>query len=496
MAWGPLGHELVCDIAWRSMSGETKKEVKQLLKLSPYKTFAESCTHADRIRSDPKMSGLKPYHYINIPRGAPVVKRSNCGFSGCVLSAIDKYSAALSNSDSPLERLDALMYVGHFVGDIHQPLHVSYSDDLGGNRTSVKFFDKDSNLHQVWDSDILNHNNDKTWREMGNELAAKHLRKDNGDNPQIKQGTPLEWANESLRITISAYSKLPEDKTIGQAYYDHFYPIVIQRIVQGGERLGALLNTLVASYNQGLAATNKDNRQMPLQIGGDYYADIKPSMTGAQLHQALHKLIKSHKQLTYKEVWKALEYTDEDPANTNNVILLYTQRSHPKKERVRNGSGPNAWNREHVWAKSHGFPNKGDPRYTDIHHLRPSDNKVNADRGQKDFDKGGLRYVKAPGAFLDADSFEPPNIVKGDVARMMFYMATAYKDSLQLVNEDSSKGEPRFGYLCTLLVWHKTDPVSPWEQRRNNRIHEIQANRNPFIDHPEHAESIWGSQCN
>ncbi|MFC1750436.1 S1/P1 nuclease [Pseudomonadota bacterium] len=491
-AWGELGHQLVCDIAWRSMSSDAKRDITKLIRLSSYKTFADACTHADKVRSDPNMAWLKPYHYINIAREENTVKESDCSKKGCVLNGISKYSGVFATNDSPHERLEALMYLGHFVGDIHQPLHVSYSDDLGGNNVSVTFFGKNSNLHQVWDSGMLQHKNGADWRKIGTELFHQYNKDEKEASPL---GKPIDWANESFKLTQSAYAELPKNKNIGQSYYKQFYPLITQRIYLAGERLGRLVDELVASRPETFLVSNKSVDLMTKNSKENYYASVSNSLQGKQLHKTLHKLIKKHKQLSYREVWTALEYTDEDLSNTNNVILLYTQRSHPKTDRVKRGSSSNAWNREHVWAKSHGFPNKSDPRYTDIHHLRPTDNKVNSDRGHKDFDIGGSPHPKASGVFWDTDSFEPPNEVKGDVARMMFYMATAYKNSLRLIDSDSDRGTPKFGYLCTLLKWHQDDPVSSWEQRRNNRVHEIQANRNPFIDYPEYVESIWGNAC-
>ncbi len=98
-----------------------------------------------------------------------------------------------------------------------------------------------------------------------------------------------------------------------------------------------------------------------------------------------------YKQLTYSEVWTALTHTDEDPSNTDNLMLIYSGKSIPK---AHNGSGANSsnqdyWNREHVWAKSHGFPERNQLGYTDIHHLRPADVSMNTQRSDNDFDKGG-----------------------------------------------------------------------------------------------------------
>ena len=124
--------------------------------------------------------------------------------------------------------------------------------------------------------------------------------------------------------------------------------------------------------------------------------------------------------LTYDQVWTALKDTDQDPATANNVIEVYSGRSIAKSD---NGGGVDQWNREHVWAKSHGDFGTANGPGTDVHHLRPEDVTVNSTRGNLDFDNGGSAVAQCTGCLSDGDSFEPRDAVKGDVARMIFYMA-------------------------------------------------------------------------
>ena len=115
-------------------------------------------------------------------------------------------------------------------------------------------------------------------------------------------------------------------------------------------------------------------------------------LDGDALRRVLHEIAKQgHSRMSYAEVWGALDFTDEDPDNPDNVILLYPGRSHAKTDKVSTVLNPNhdddSWNREHVWPKSHGFPSQGQFAHTDIHHLRPEDVSCNADRGSLDFDE-------------------------------------------------------------------------------------------------------------
>jgi len=227
---------------------------------------------------------------------------------------------------------------------------------------------------------------------------------------------------------------------------------------------------------------------------GDYYADAE-GKTGQTLHQALHRIISTDVEaLSYSEVWDALKVTDEDPANSGNVILLYSGVSRSKSL---NGGDVDDWNREHVWAKSHGDFGTATGPGTDLHHLRPTDVTVNSERGNKDFDEGGTESAEAPGNYTDADSWEPRDAVKGDVARMIFYMAVRYDGDdgfADLVLDDATSGgsAPRFGRLSVLLEWNDQDPPDTFEKNRNELIYQdFQHNRNPFVDHPEWADEVF-----
>lgn len=144
----------------------------------------------------------------------------------------------------------------------------------------------------------------------------------------------------------------------------------------------------------------------------------------AALKSALHNIIDDHTEISYDAVWDALRHTDEDPNNKNNVILLYTGRSQSK---TTNGGGVDDWNREHVWAKSHGDFGTSMGPGTDLHHLRATDVSVNSSRGNLDFDNGGTENSEAKGNYSDSDSWEPRDAVKGDVARMIFIWRSAMK---------------------------------------------------------------------
>ncbi len=236
------------------------------------------------------------------------------------------------------------------------------------------------------------------------------------------------------------------------------------------------------------------------QIPSGYY-DNANGLSGGALKAALHDIIKGHHELSYDSVTIALRVTDQDTVDTSKVVCLYTGWTYGKYDF---GNGSENWNREHVWSKSHGDFGTNPPAGTDLHHLRPADASVNSAKNNRDFNWGVTQYIDGSGptdCYEDTDVWEPRDEVKGDVARMIFYMATRYEgdngevdlEITDSVNTSPNK-EPLYGKLSTLLIWSHNDPVSSWEQRRNDSIYYLyQHNRNPFIDHPEYIDSIWGS---
>jgi len=232
------------------------------------------------------------------------------------------------------------------------------------------------------------------------------------------------------------------------------------------------------------------------QIPPGYY-DSADNKTGSALRSALHDIIDDHTVIPHSsggyDTHDALEDLDEDPANPDNVILIYSGYS------VSKSSWPD-WNREHTWCKSYGT--EDGPAHTDMHHIFACDANVNSSRGNKYYDNGGTSsHPEAPECNYDFDSWEVRDAEKGDVARVMFYLDVRYSgdavDELDLELTDNTSliqsGSRYMGKLSTLIEWHMGDPVDEKERTRNDAIYNnIQYNRNPFVDHPDWVFSIWG----
>lgn len=267
----------------------------------------------------------------------------------------------------------------------------------------------------------------------------------------------------------------------------------------------------VRSYNSNGTSTNSNTISVSTLASDPYngYYNSVAGLSGSTLKNGLHTILHSTHttQYSYSNLETQMKITDEDPNNSSNVIEIYTGWSVPKSNY---GGGVTDWNKEHTWSKSHGDFGDTAPAGTDLHHLRPCDATVNSFKSNRDFDNGTTSYTDASppsgytGAtgckYSTADDFEPRDADKGDVARMIFYMAVRYDGvdtsyDLELVDHvysDEGTNEPFYGKLSTLLAWHNADPPDAWEALRNNRIQNLQGNRNPFIDHPEYVASIWG----
>ena len=242
------------------------------------------------------------------------------------------------------------------------------------------------------------------------------------------------------------------------------------------------------------------------QIPEGYYSSTN-GLSGEELKSALYVVIKDHTEFPYSasstDTWDILKESDRDPDQAENVILFYTGWSVNGPQEYNNEQG---WNREHVWAKSRGDFGTSPGPGTDTHHLRPCDISVNFARNNRWFDNCEIPYVDGgleTGCFTSVSSWvwQPRAAVKGDVARMIFYMATRYEGEngepdlavIDYLPANDFTKEPVHAKLSTLLVWHQEDSVDAFELNRNEVVYGYQGNRNPFIDHPEYAEKIWGT---
>ena len=217
--------------------------------------------------------------------------------------------------------------------------------------------------------------------------------------------------------------------------------------------------------------------------------------TGSVLESQLHNIIDDHFEFSYNGARAVIEVIDRDPNNSNNIWLTYNQQSV-------SSSNYSLWNREHTWPRSKGIGSSGADN-SDVHQLRPANFQVNSDRGNLHF---GGAYGSLGGNFGPLNDgngtvWYPGDWDAGHIARQQFYVQVRYDGSDGATNDlELANGTPsgnRLGDLARLIEWHFAAPVSEFERRRNDLIYDdYQRNRNPFIDHPEFAWSVFVDQAN
>ena len=240
LAWGSEGHRIVAEIAEQHLEPATAKLVRDLLAIENSTSLADVANWADQFRSQHRETA--PWHFVDIPISASSYDASrDCAGGDCVIAKIEQFAATLHDRSSPPnDRLEALKFLVHFIGDLHQPLHASDDNDLGGNKVRVTFEGRHTNLHAVWDRGIL------APAVNGDERAyALRLDKDisQRDVAQWPSGSPEQWANESHAIAVSLiYSKLRHSGTLPDDYASDTLPTVNEQLERAGVRLAAILN--------------------------------------------------------------------------------------------------------------------------------------------------------------------------------------------------------------------------------------------------------------
>jgi len=244
-AWGPMGHSVVAELAQRHLSRAASAEVQRLLAPEHTTRLADVANWPDQIRNDPAQQALwrrtARLHYINFAsRRCDYVAPRDCPQGQCVVAALAREVAVLGDrSRSDGERREALKFVVHFVGDIHQPLHAGYRADRGGNRYQVRFEGRGSNLHKVWDSGLLS-TRYRRWQDAADALdaAAPVVL------PPVTPGADpyAQWAGESCRLTAAA-DFYPSRHAVGAAYVARELPLAEQRLRQAGRRLAEVLDS-------------------------------------------------------------------------------------------------------------------------------------------------------------------------------------------------------------------------------------------------------------
>ena len=238
-AWGVEGHRAVGRLAEYHLSGKARRAVKALLGTE---TLVMVSTWPDEIRYSPEFKETAPWHYVNTPLGldrAGYEQHLKAQPEANAYNQLLVQLAVLQDKTKPKEqRVSALKYVVHFVGDVHQPLHTGRAEDQGGNKIKVTFRGKETNLHSLWDSGLIDYQG-LTYTEMGYEynkgLSASQIRR--------WQHDPLpQWLFESYQAAERLYAEAEKSPDFDYRYYPEHADLLKQRIQQAGIRLAGVLN--------------------------------------------------------------------------------------------------------------------------------------------------------------------------------------------------------------------------------------------------------------
>lgn len=240
--WSGAGHRIVAAMAETRLSTPAAMEARRLLAVTGATSLADVATWADDLRDEEPPSALAKatakMHYINFADASCAYDAArDCAGGRCVVAAIDRYASVLRDrSRSDAERAEALRFLVHFVGDVHQPLHAGYRTDRGGNTHQVQIGGKGSNLHAVWDHDLIA-SHDSGWRKIALALQPS--------SRAVAVGTAREWAEASCRLTRDS-GIYPQRRTIGVRYIESMRPLADERLQRASIALAAMLEQALA----------------------------------------------------------------------------------------------------------------------------------------------------------------------------------------------------------------------------------------------------------
>jgi hypothetical protein len=247
-AWGRLGHRVISRLAEQKLNPKAKLAIAALLE--PGESLADASTWPDEHRRE--LPGTAPWHYVDVPLDEP---RYHSLFSGdlpergYVVDKIHDFKVILKDPGRSVEdRRFAFRFLIHCIEDLHMPLHVGDNNDKGGNQTQVRFFDQGTNMHRLWDSQIIERVSDKEdfWLT---DLAALDTA---GNRASWIGGTVEDWATESLLAARQAYQvpetgqRLKPGQKLADAYQTANLPVIRRRLGQAGMRLASVLNEVFA----------------------------------------------------------------------------------------------------------------------------------------------------------------------------------------------------------------------------------------------------------
>ena len=235
-AWGPTGHRTAGKIAEKHLTKKAKRQINELLK---GESLAFVSTYGDEIKSDKKYNDFYTWHYVNMPLDSRY-EDSEKNPKGDLVTGINKCISIIKDDTSSLEdKTFYLKMLVHLMGDLHQPMHIGRKDDKGGNTIQVQWFGKGTNLHRVWDENMI-----EQWKMSYLELANNTEDLSNAQIKAIQEGTIIDWVHDTHKLSKIAYASVQIGENLRYRYsYDHF-STVRKQLQKSGIRLAKLLNDI------------------------------------------------------------------------------------------------------------------------------------------------------------------------------------------------------------------------------------------------------------
>ena len=235
--WGKTGHRATGAIAEKHLTKKARKAIEKILN---GQSLAFVANYADDIKSDPDYRKYGSWHYVNIDPDKSEYNIEEAYEGGDLVQAIRKCKAVLMDKNAPQEEKHFyLKMLVHFMGDLHQPLHTGRSADKGGNDIQLRWFNDGSNLHRVWDSEMINFY-DMSYSELA--MNTKDLSK--SQIKSIQNGKLLDWMYESREMANKVYASVEKGEKLGYSYMYKWMPEVLEQLQKGGLRLAKVLNEI------------------------------------------------------------------------------------------------------------------------------------------------------------------------------------------------------------------------------------------------------------
>jgi len=260
--WGAVGHEVTGRVAQNMLTQPTFDKVRALIPQQNGE-LALVADWADQVRSQKAFAWSSPLHFADVPDWAcDYIHSRDCSNNMCVVGAVSNYTTRQADQRLALvQRVEALKFFVHFTGDIHQPLHVGFLSNLGGNKLTGKFMGKSTNLHSLWDSGLINvalgerfHNDplelsDYLWKMINGDWKQNATQWRQCSRKTPYSACPDDWANESAELACNhayvgadGHTRIQNNFNLDRDYYDRNIDVVLGQLAKSGVRMANVLN--------------------------------------------------------------------------------------------------------------------------------------------------------------------------------------------------------------------------------------------------------------